>query len=280
LQLSDIPSPKVVVPGEPLLENFMKIVSLTWAANLAIGVMLMFTQGITAHAAEIKALGVVPLKTSVDVLAPQFERTTGHKVTISYAGSSDLIKRFAAGETFDAALVWPAMIDRLVKEGKVAAGTRSDVARVAIGVAVKKGAPKPDISTADAVKRTLLNATSVSHSAEGASGVYLQNLLKRLGIAEEMKPKLRPVPGGPLVVGPVARGEVELAVISIPFVFLEPGAELVGPLPGELQEYVVYTAGVSATAGDVGAAGAFVRHLRSPDAAMVLRSQGLDPITP
>lgn len=242
--------------------------------------MLMFTQGITAHAAEIKALGVVPLKTSVDVLAPQFERMTGHKVTISYAGSSDLIKRFAAGETFDAALVWPAMIDRLVKEGKVAAGTRADVARVAIGVAVKKGAPKPDISTADAVKRTLLNATSVSHSAEGASGVYLQNLLKRLGIAEEMKPKLRPVPGGPLVVGPVARGEVELAVISIPFVFLEPGAELVGPLPGELQEYVVYTAGVSATAGDVGAAGAFVRHLRSPDAAMVLRSQGLDPITP
>lgn len=258
----------------------VRIVSLATITKLAIGVMLMFMQCLLAQATEIKALGVVPLKTSIDVLAPQFERATGHKVTVSYAGSSDLIKRFAAGETFDVALVWPAMIDRLLKEGKVAAGTRADVARVAIGVAVKKGVPKPDISTADAVKRTLLNAKSVSVSAEGASGVYLEHLLKRLGIAEEMKPKLRPVPGGPLVVGPVARGEVELAVISIPYVILEPGAELVGPMPDELQEYVVYTAGVSATAKDAGAAGALVRHFTSPAAAAVLRSQGLDPATP
>jgi molybdate transport system substrate-binding protein len=258
----------------------MRIVSLATITKLAIGVMLIFMQCLMARATEIKALGVVPLKTSIDVLAPQFERATGHNVTVSYAGSSDLIKRFAAGETFDVALVWPAMIDRLLKEGKVTAGTRADVARVAIGVAVKKGAPKPDISTADAVKRTLLNAKSVSVSAEGASGVYLENLLKRLGIAEEMKPKLRPVPGGPLVVGPVARGEVELAVISIPYVILEPGAELVGPMPDELQEYVVYTAGVSAAAKDAGAAGALIRHLTSPAAAAVLRSQGLDPATP
>ena len=258
----------------------MKIVSIATIAEIAVGTILMFMPDPTAHAAEIKALGVVPLKTSIDVLAPQFERATGHKVAISYAGSSDLIKQFAAGESFDVALVWPAMIDRLLKEGKLATGSRADVARVAIGVAVKKGAPKPDISTVEAVKRTLLNAKSVSHSAEGASGVYLQNLLKRLGIAEEMKPKLRPVPGGPLVVGPVARGEVELAVISIPYIVVEPGAGLVGPMPAELQEYVVYTAGVSAATRDANAAGALVRHLTSPDAAVVLRSQGLDPTSP
>lgn len=258
----------------------MKLISLATAVEITIGLIPMLTQSLPAHCAEIQALSVVPLRTSVDVLAPQFEHLTGYKVMINYAGSSDLIQRLNAGEPFDVALVWPAMIDRLVKEGKVLAETRADVARVAIGVAVKKGAPPPDISTADAVKRTLLNATSVSHSAEGASGIYLQNLLKRLGIAEEMKSKLRPVPGGPLVVGPVARGEVELAVISIPFVFLEPGAELVGPLPGELQEYVVYTAGVSATARDAGAARALIRHLTSPDAAVVLRSHGLDPVAP
>jgi molybdate transport system substrate-binding protein len=258
----------------------MKLRLLAVTVVLTIVAALLLPQGHTAQAAEIKGVGVVPLKSSIDVLAPQFERATGHKVTISYAGSSDLIKRFAAGEIFDVALVWPGMIDQLTKEGKLAAETRADVARVAIGVAVRKGAPKPDISTADAFKRALLNAKSVSHSAEGASGTYLQGLLKRLGIVAEMQPKLRPVPGGPLVVGPVARGEVELAVISIPFVVLEPGAELVGPLPDELQQYVVYTAGVSASATDPGAARALIRHMTSPAAAPVIRSQGLDPITP
>jgi molybdate transport system substrate-binding protein len=248
--------------------------------RIVIGIVLLAALGQVSRAAEIAGLSVVPLRTSLNVLVPLFEQATGHKVTIKYAGSSDLIRQLAAGETFDVALVWPDMIERLLKEGRVAAGTRADVARVAIGVAVKKGTPKPDISTADAVKRTLLNAKSVSHSAEGASGIYLQNLLKRLGIADEMKPKLRPVPGGPLVVGPVARGDVELAVISIPFVMLEPGAELVGPMPDELQEYVVYTAGVSATAKDAGAAGALLRYIKSPAAAVVLRSQGLDPATP
>jgi molybdate transport system substrate-binding protein len=252
----------------------MKIPSLMAAA------VLLFAQGHAVQAAEIKILVVPALQTSLDVLAPQFERATGHKLDINYGGSSELVKRFAAGEAFDVALVWPAQIDRLLKEGKLTAGTRAEIARVAIAVAVKKGAPKPDVSTTEAFKRTLLNAKSISHSAEGASGIHLKTVFERLGIVAQVQPKLRPVPGGPYVVGPVVRGEVELAIITTPYIVIEPGADMVGPLPDELQQYVVYTAGVSATARDAAAAGALVRYLTSPASASVLKAQGLDPATP
>ena len=178
----------------------MKMRSLL-AIRIGIGAILVAAQGHSVRAAEIKVLGVPALQTSLEVLGPQFERATGHKLNINYAGSSDLVRRFAAGETFDVALVWPAQIDRLLKEGKLAAGTRAEVARVAIAVAVKKGAPKPDISTTEAFKRTLLNAKSVSHSAEGASGVHLKSVFERLGITAEMQPKLRPVLSGPFLCG-------------------------------------------------------------------------------
>lgn len=258
----------------------MRIGSLAAAAKIGIGVMLLLAQGHAAQAAEIKVLSVVPLKTSLDELGPQFERATGHKLSIKYDGSSGLKRKFEAGETFDLALIYPELIDDLVKQGKLVAGVRADIAIVAVGVAVKKGAPKPDISTADAFKRTLLNAKSISHSTEGASGLYFKSLIERLGIAAEMKPKLRPVDGGPLVVGPVAKGEVELAVITIPFIFLEPGAELVGPLPKELQHYVIYTASISSAAKQPDAAKALIKYLTTPAAASVIKSKGLEPAKP
>ena len=256
----------------------MRIVSLAIAAKLVTSAMLVFAQSYGARA-EIKVFSVPALTTSLDVLVPQFEHATGHKLIMNYTGSSDLIRQFDAGETFDVALVWPAMIDRLLKEGKVAEGTRAEIARVAIAVAVRKGATKPDISTTESFKRALLNAKSVSHSIEGSSGVYFKNLLVRLGIAADMQPKLRPVPGGPMVVGPVARGEVELAVITTPYIVLESGAELVGPLPDELQQYVVYTAGVAAATKQPDLARALIKHLTSPTAATLMKSQGLDPPT-
>jgi len=248
--------------------------------TLAAGVALLFALGNVARTSEIRVLGVPALKEALDVIGPRFESDTGHRIDVSYAGSSDLIQRFDAGEAFDVALVWPAMIDRLLEQGRIAAGTRAEVAQVAIAVAVKKGAPKPDMSTVEAFKRTLLNATSVSMSLQGASGIYFKGLLERLGIAAEMQPKLKPVPGGPFVVGPVARGEVELAVITTPYIVVEPGAELVGPLPGALQQYIVYTAGMAAGAPQPDAARALIAYLRSPVAAAVLKSKGLDPAAP
>jgi molybdate transport system substrate-binding protein len=247
--------------------------------KVMVGAVLLLVQGHPTQAAEIKVLSVVALKSSLDVLGPQFEQATGYKLAMSYATSSELIRKFDAGETFDAALVWPLMIDRLIKEGKVAAETRAGIARVAIGMAVKKGAPKPDISTVDAFKRTLGNAKTISHSAEGASGVYLKTLFERLGIAAEIQPKLRPMPGGSLVVGPVVRGEVDLAIITTPYIVLEPGADMVGLLPEELQEYIIYTGGVSVAAKQTDAAKALIKHLTSLTAAEVLKSQGLDPAT-
>jgi molybdate transport system substrate-binding protein len=247
-------------------------------AAMAIGLTGLQVRDLAAD--EIKVLNVVPLKSSLDEIGPQFERASGHTLKITYAGSSTLIRQFDASETFDVAFIWPAMIDRLLKEGKVAAGTRTEIARVAIGVAVKKGAPKPDISTTEAFKRALLNARSISLSTEGASGTYFASLLERLGIAAEMKPKLRPVPGGPLVVGPVAKGEVEIAVITIPYIVAEPGVELVGPLPAKLQQYVIYTAGVGGAAKQPDAAKALVKYLTTPAAASLIKSKGLDPATP
>jgi molybdate transport system substrate-binding protein len=258
----------------------MANVSRVGAAKLVLAAALLFGPSAAVAADDIKVLSVPALKTSVDVLGPQFERETGHRLLMNYAGSSDLIRRFDAGEVFDAALVWPAMIERLLKEGKIAVGTPTKIARVAIAVAVMKGAPKPDISTTETFKKALLDAKSVSLSTEGSSGVYFKGLLDRLGIAAQMQSKLRPVPGGPFVVGPVARGEVELAVITTPYIVIEPGAELVGPLPDELQQYVDYTAALASGTRQREGGKALIGFLTSPSSAAVMKSQGLDPVAP
>ena len=177
--------------------------------------MFLLAQGHAAQSAEVKVLSVLPLKTFLDELGPQFERATGHKLTIKYDVSAALKRQIDAGETFDVACILPAIIDDLLKQGKVAAGTRTDISRAAVGVAVKKGAPKPDIGSAEAFKRTLLNAKSIAYSGEGGSGIYFKGVLERLGIAAEMNPKLKPLASS-AVVPSVAKGEVELAVISPP----------------------------------------------------------------
>jgi molybdate transport system substrate-binding protein len=253
----------------------MKINSLF--AALAVGLMLLQPHG--ASAAEIRVLSVQPLKPLLEELGPPFERTTGHKLVIQYIVSAALKRQIDAGETFDVALILPAIIDDLLKQGKVAPGTRMDISRAAVGVAVRKGTPKPDISSTEAFKRTLLNAQSIAYSGEGASGIYFKRVLDRLGIAAEMTPKLKPLDSS-AVVPSVANGEVELAVISPPAILAEPGAELVGLLPKDLQNYVVYTAGVSATAKEADAAKALLKHLTTPAAMSVMKAKGLEPVEP
>jgi molybdate transport system substrate-binding protein len=248
------------------------------AATLAVATAFQLAPSLQARAAEIASLALESLKAPLELLVPDFERATGHKVRLGFGNSSTLPKRFETGEPFDAAFASALLINRYIKEGKVARGTRTDVARVAIGMGVKKGTPKPDISTADAFKRALLNAKSISHASEGPSGIYLKNLLQRLDIAAQVQPKLRPVPGGPLVMGPVAKGDVEIGIITVPFIMLEPGADFVGALPDELQDYVVYASGLSATTKIPDAANALIRYVTSPAAASVLKSHGLDSI--
>jgi len=251
---------------------------LRHAVSIMMCVVVVSAAFHVASAAEIRVLSLASLRSSLEGLVPEFEQKTGHKVTIIYGDSSSLPKRFAAAEPFDVALASLPLLERQAGEKRIVPGTRADVARVAIGIAVRKGNQKPDVSTPEALRRALLNARSVSHAAEGPSGVYFLDLLKRLGIAEAMQAKLRPVPGGPQVVGPVARGEVELAVITIPFIVLDPGADLAGALPDELQEYVVYAAGLGAVASEPEAGRALIRYITSPAAAPVIKSQGLDPL--
>jgi len=167
----------------------------------------------------------------------------------------------------------PAAIDDLIKQGKVAADTRTNFGRTGLGVGVRKGAPKPDISSADAFKRTMLNAKSVAHSREGGSGVSFLAILDRLGIAADMRPKLKTY----VVGGPVPTAEAELVVSGAAPILAMPDTELVAWLPSEIQTYVFFTVAVSATAKDPDAARALLRILTAPAAAPVLKAKGLEP---
>lgn len=253
----------------------MSIGSLS--AALAVGFAMLQAQGVGA--AEIKVLSI-PFKASLDEIRPEFERATGHKLMIKYAPSAELRRQIAAGEEFDVVLIFPGQIDDLIKQGKVAAGTRVDIARAGLGVAVKKGAAKPDIKSPDAFKRMLLNATSIAYAAEGPSGRHLIGLIERLGIAAETKPKLKPMGAGSLVVAPVAKGEVDIGVVAIPFILAESDAELLGPLPLELQDYVVYSAGAGVAAKDANAAKTFINFFSNPGPMSVMKSNGMEPVAP
>jgi len=245
------------------------------AAILSIGIAMYAADG---GAAEIRVLSI-PLKGPLDLIAPSFERTSGHKLTVKYAPSEQLRKQIDAGESFDVVLIFPQVVDELTKRGKVLAGTRVDFARAGLGLAVKKGAARPDIRTTDAFKRVLLASTSIAYAAQGPSGVHLASVLERLGIAQDVKPRLRPMGAGSLVAGPVARGEVEIGIVAIPFILGEPGTELVGPLPRELQDYVRYSSGIGHAAEDASAARTFVDYFKSPASIEALKSNGLEIAT-
>jgi molybdate transport system substrate-binding protein len=257
----------------------MKPSSFAAAAKIAICALFMLAQAQLARSAEVTVMSVLPLKPFLNELGPQFERATGNKLTIKYDVSASLKRQIDAGDTFDVAVLLPALIDDLLKQGKVAVGTKVDVSRAAVAVAVKKGAPKPDVGSAEALKKTLLNAKSIAYSSEGGSGTYFKGLIERLGIAAEVSEKLQPLASS-AVVPSVAKGEVELAVISPPAILADPGVELVGLMPKELQQYVVYTAGVSAAAKEADAAKALLKYLTTPAALVVMKAKGLEPIEP
>ncbi len=246
------------------------------AACGALGATILFCASVLAvQGAEIKVFSSVGIKAVTDEVLPQFEKTTGHKVAFTFDTAANLKKKIEAGDAFDVAILTAPMVDELVKSGKLTAASRKDIARSGVGIAVKKGAPKPDISTPEALKRTLLNAKSVAYSETGASGVYFASLLQKLGIADEMKAK------GQLIMNPspievTARGEAELGVRLISEILAVPGADFVGPLPGDLQNYTVLTAGTNAAAKEPAAAKAFVDFLTGPTAAPVMKAKGME----
>jgi molybdate transport system substrate-binding protein len=195
--------------------------------------------------------------------------------TPSYGATNVLIPKIGAGETADVAILTDAGIEGLIEHGTLATGSRRDLARSAIGIAVKAGAPKPDIRTVDSFKQTLLAARSIAFSRSGASGIHFANLISQLGIADEVARKARIFDG---VVGTLAaRGEVEIAVQQVSELKLVGGIDIVGPLPDALQKVTVFSAGVFAKSARPAAAGLFIEALRTPDVAAVMRNQGLEP---
>jgi molybdate transport system substrate-binding protein len=249
------------------------------SATAAIVGAAVMAQATAANAAEIAVFATASLRQALEKLGPQFERASGHKLIYTLGTSAPLKRQIDAGEPFDLAILAPASLDALIKDGKVVADTRTDIARSAIGVAVKAGALKPETGTAEALKRTLLAATSVSYSGEGASGKYFTGLLDRLGIAAEVTPKLKPLPSGEAV-APVAKGEVEMAVITLANIVGVPGVELAGLLPRDMQHYTVYTAGVAAASKNAEAASALISLLMAPETTPVIEAAGMERVGP
>ncbi|MDB5865181.1 MAG: bacterial extracellular solute-binding family protein [Betaproteobacteria bacterium] len=210
------------------------------------------------------------------VLGPDFERRTGYALTISYDPAQVMLRRIAAGETGDVAILGTGAIDTLAAEGKIDAGTRRTLARCGVGLAVRAGAPKPDVSTVDALKKTLLETPSIIYTSEGASGIHFARVIEELGIADAVRAKAHRQTGG-LVAERLAAGEVELAVQQIPELLAVSGVELVGPLPEPLQTRSVSTAALFTGTRQRTAAQAFIDFLATPDAARIFRQKGHEP---
>jgi molybdate transport system substrate-binding protein len=230
-------------------------------------------------AAELKVLTAGAFKQVLVAELPSFEQRTGHTVAIDNATVGVLVQRIEGGEAFDVAVLSPAAVDGLIANGKIAAGTRKPLAKVGVGVVVKAGAPKPDIATVDAFKRTLLAAKSIAYidpAAGGSSGIYIAKLLKELGVADAVNAKAKLIQGG-AVADHVAPGEAELGLHQISEILSVKGVTLVGPLPAPLQNYTVYAAGISSAPHDRAAAQALVDHLAGPASAIVLKSKGMEP---
>jgi molybdate transport system substrate-binding protein len=251
----------------------MKLLMLASAIMLAVG------NAGAATSAEIKLLTAGAYKQVVLALLPDFEKQTGHKVIVQNDTVGALVKRIESGEAFDVVVVSPTAIEELANKGKVVANSRANLARVGVGVMVKEGVARPDVSTVEAFKKTLLAAKSVAFidpASGGSSGIYVAYLLSRLGILDEVKPKSKLIHGG-LVAEHIARGEAEIGIHQISEILPVKGVTLVGPLPEEIQRYTTYAAALAAASKVTEPATALIRVLSGPLAEPVLKSRGMAP---
>jgi molybdate transport system substrate-binding protein len=248
------------------------------ASYLAIAgiVALAMMHAGTIRAAEIIVLTNQGVVSAVRELAPAFERSSGHKVVVSFEVGPALLNKINADAPADIVTQTPDVIDDLIKKEKVIAGSRTDFARAGIGVAVKAGAAKPDIGSAEAFKRAMLAAKSIAYSKAGASGRYVARLMARLGIADAMKGKTKLVEGVP-VAEVVAKGEAEIGMQQINVILPVAGIDYVGPLPPELQDYVVFAAGLLAVSKQTEAATAMIKFMAAPEAAALIRKGAMEP---
>jgi molybdate transport system substrate-binding protein len=248
--------------------------------GLACGILLAAFSARGASAADIKAYVSIALKSSMAELVPAYERASGNKVTLEIATVAALQKRIDDGEAFDVAVLTPAAITELAKTGKVQEGTNAAVARSGLGVGIRKGQSKPDISSTAAFRETLRAAKSIGYTDPalgGASGVYMGKLVQELGMADELKSKTVLAKGSPGMAEGFAKGEIEIGLTQISELLPMQGVEVVGPLPADIQNFTVFAGAISASTKEKDASAAFLKSLTTPQAAAVYKAKGLEP---
>jgi molybdate transport system substrate-binding protein len=230
--------------------------------------------------AELTVYSTIGVRSAAEDLFAQFGAASGHKLAVTWGTAPMLVRRIEGGETADVLVLSRAGLDALAKLGKVVPGSEVALASSGVGIAVKAGAPKPDISTPEALKQTLLEAKTISYSepsAGGASGVYFEKLIERMGIAAEMRPKTKYPPAGGFTATLLVSGEAELAVQQKPELLHVKGVEIIGMLPGDLNLITAFAAGLMPDSKHAGEGKALIASLRSPQAVAAFRAKGLDP---
>jgi molybdate transport system substrate-binding protein len=225
---------------------------------------------------EIRVLGTNSMVLVWDEVGAIFQQQTGHKVVMTPHIAVEAKRLIDAGERFDVVILSPAVVDALIRENKVDGRTRVDIMRAGIGVAVRAGEPTPDISTVAAFRTALLTAKSIAYLKTGTSGVYLANPMAKLGIADQLRGKTK-LPEDDIVGPMVARGEAEIGITAISTLLATPGLSVVGPIPAEIQNYVIFTGGVSTNAHSPAAAQALLKFLTSPAVVPAIRQKGMQP---
>jgi molybdate transport system substrate-binding protein len=252
----------------------MKSNRILFAAMLAFLVSLGWAEA--ARAAEIRVLCSNGLKAVMEDLGPQFERASGHKVLMKFGLAAGFKQQIEAGEAFDLAILTPPLIEDLTKQGKLTADSRTVIARSGLGIMVRGGARKPDVRDTEAFKRSLSDAKSIAFAKEGASGVAFIALIERLGMAESLKSKLKPLGSGDAVNESVVRGDAEFGILPLSEILAVKGAELGGLFPPEVQSYIVMTGAVSSSAKQGAAARDLLKFLMAPAALPTIKAKGMD----
>jgi molybdate transport system substrate-binding protein len=245
-------------------------------SSICLAAGLVMTAASPACSDEIKIFGSRVTRMVVEQVGPQFEQATGHRLVVVTDVAAVMKRRIEAGEPFDLAVLVNFQADEMIGKGKLASETRSDIMKAGIGVAVRRGAQVPDISTVEAFKQTLLAAKSITYLKEGASTIYLDGLFVRLGLADALRAKTVK-PATESVSEAVAAGDVELGLIVIPNILSVPGAQLAGPLPEDIQSYIVFTAATAVNSPHPQAARDLIAFLKSPAAIAAIKAKGMSP---